>query len=118
MLGNIYGFAVLFIISIGVMLTVYILISKSLRHLLDEVVKLPSGTTFYLRLLSIGLLFIAFSASLETNFNLKNNAHFMEYVWKVADGLSSMFGNTCLFIMGYLTLVTILLAVLRFRHDK
>jgi hypothetical protein len=117
MLKNILGFGVLLVISIIVALTIYLLTRKSLRRLLDEVIKLPSGTTFYLRLFSIGLLFITLSVSLESDFNLKADAAFMEYIWEIADGLSSLFGNICFFILGYLTLVTIILAVLRYKND-
>jgi len=118
MLQNISGFVVLFIISIAISLIVYALARESLRSLLDEVVKLPSGTTFYIRLFLIGLVFIALSSALDKEFALKKEAAFMEYVWKVADGLSNVFGYICLYILGYLTLVTILVAVLRHRHDK
>jgi len=118
MLQNISGFVVLLTISIAISLLVYALARKSLRGLLDEVVKLPSGTTFYMRLFLIGLVFIALSSALDTEFALKEDTAFMEYVWRVADGLSSVFGITCLFITGYLFLVTILIAVLRHRHDK
>ena len=118
MLQNIAGFIVLLTISIAISLLVYALACKSLRSLLDEVVKLPSGTTFYMRLFLIGLVFIALSSALDAEFALKQDAAFMEYAWKVADGLSSVFGITCLFITGYLFLVTILIAVLRHRHDK
>ena len=113
-----YSFIVLLTISIATSLLVYALARKSLRGLLDEVVKLPSGTTFYMRLFLIGLVFIALSSALDTEFALKEGAAFMEYVWRVADGLSSVLGITCLFITGYLFLVTILIAVLRHRHDK
>jgi ABC-type Fe3+-siderophore transport system permease subunit len=118
MVQNISGFVVLFIISIAISLIVYVLARESLRGLLDEVVKLPSGTTFYVRLFLIGIVFIALSSALDTEFALKEDAAFMEYAWKVADGLSTVFGYTCLYILGYLTLVTILVAVLRHRHDK
>lgn len=118
MVQNITGFVVLFIISIAISLIVYVLARQSLRGLLDEVVRLPSGTTFYVRLFLIGIVFIAISSTLDTEFALKEGAVFMEYGWKVAEGLSTVFGYTCLYILGYLTLVTILVAVLRHRHDK
>lgn len=118
MLGNICGFVFLFGISIGTALVVYALVRNSLCGVLDKVVKLPSGTTFYLRLFWIGLVFIALSSALDTEFDLEADAAFMEYVWKVADGLSSVFGITCLFLVGYLVLVTVLVAVLRYRHDQ
>lgn len=112
------SFIVLLTISIITSLLVYALARKSLRGLLDEVVKLPSGTTFYMRLFLIGLVFIALSSALDKVFPLKEDAAFMENVWKVAEGLSSVFGFTCLFITGYLFIVTILIATLRHRNDK
>lgn len=118
MLLNIFGFVILLTISIAISLLVYVLVRKSLRGLLDEVVKLPSGTTFYMRLFLIGLVFIALSSALDTNFAMKKDAAFMEYMWRVADGLSSVLGFSCLFITGYLFLATILITVLRHRHDK
>jgi len=118
MFSNICGFVVLLAISIATELVVYALVRENLRALLDEVVKLPSGTTFYLRLLLIGLILIALSSVLDTTFALKPEAAFMEYVWKVTNGLSSVFGKTCLFVFGYLMLVTVLVSVLRHRHDQ
>jgi hypothetical protein len=118
MLENILGFVILLIISIGAALLVYALVKKYLSELLDKVVKLKAGTAFYVRIYLIGLVFIALSAALNVEFSLKEGAVVMEYVWKVADGLSTMFGQTILFIFGYLILVTILVAVLRKKHGK
>ena len=118
MLGNTLGFIVLFAVSIGTALVVYALVRKSLHALLDEVVKLPSGTTFYLRLFLISLVFIALSSVLDTEFALKADAAFMEYVWKVTAGVASVLGMTCLFLLGYLVLITVLITVLRHRHDQ
>ena len=95
---NISVFIVLLTISVAISLLVYALVRKSLRGLLDDVVKLPSVTTFYLRLFLIGLVFVALFSVLDTRFNLKEDAAFMEYVWKVANGLSSVFGITYLLI--------------------
>jgi hypothetical protein len=117
MIENTCGFAVLLVLSLGVALLVHLLVRKSLRSLLDDVVALPSGTTFYTRILVIGVFFIALSGALGTAFDLKKEAAFMEYVWKIARGLSSTFGLTCLFLTGYLLILTILVAVLRRRHE-
>ena len=118
MLANICGFAVLLVISLGISSIIYKILRKSLRSLLDEVIKLQPGTTFYLRLFAIGLFYIALSSCLDTTFDFKKGTAFMEYVWRVASGLSTVFGYTCLYILGYLTLVTILVAVLRYKHDE
>lgn len=117
MIANVCGFVILLILSIGIAFVVQLLLRKSLRSLLEEVVQLPPGTTFYTRLLVIGLFFIALSSALNVKFDLKADAAFMEYVWKIAEGLSSVFGMTCLFLTGFLLLITILVAVLRRRHD-
>lgn len=117
MTENLCGFIALFATSLGTALVVYAMLRKSLHALLDEVVRLPSGTTFYQRLFAISLVFIALSAALKTEFDLEEGSAFMEYVWKVACGLSSVFAHTCLFCLGYLVLITVLVAVLRSRND-
>ena len=113
MAENIYGFAALFILALATALVVHLLVRKSLRDLLDSTVKLPAGTMFYTRILVIGLYLIALAAAVKANFNLEEGSAFMEYVWEVGDGLASAFGNICLFIAGYLLIITILVAVLR-----
>lgn len=117
MVDNVSGFAVLLVLSILTALAVQFLVRKSLRALLDDVVKLPPCTTFYTRVLAIALVFIALSAALDTQFALEEDAAFMEYVWTIADGLSSVFGSICLFMMGYLIVITVLVAVLRRRSE-
>lgn len=118
MIQNIIGFVILLLVSIGTALLVYALVQKHLSTLLDKVIRLKAGTTFYIRVFLIGLVFIALSAALDVQFSLKQSAVVMEYVWKIADGLSTVFGQTTLFIFGYLILVTILIAVLRKKHGK
>jgi len=113
MIDNICGFGVLFVLSVVTALMVFSLLRNCLRALLENVVKLPPCTTFYTRLLAIGLVSIALSAALGTQFDLKKDAAFMEYIWKIASGLSSTFGQTCLFLAGYLVVVTVLVAALR-----
>jgi hypothetical protein len=115
---NIIGFFILLIISIGASLLVYALVKKHLRSLLDKVIRIKAGTAFYIRVFLIGIVFIALSAALNVEFSLKKGAVVMEYVWKIADGLSTVFGQTTLYIFGYLILVTILIVGLRKKHGK
>ena len=56
MLNNMCAFVALLSISVGTAAVIYALVSKSLGALLDEVIRLPSGTTFYLRLFLTGLV--------------------------------------------------------------
>jgi len=116
MTGNVAGFAVLLALGALTALAAYGLLRHSLRRLLDEVVRVPPCTVFYTRLLALGLVFIAASAVLDTAFNLQHAA-FMEYVWKVADGLAAVCGRISLFLTAYLLIATILVAVLRRKSD-
>ena len=78
MAANLCGFTVLLIFAVITALAVYFLLQRSLRTLLDDIVKIPPCTTFYTRLLGIGLTLIALSAVLGTAFDLKKDAAFME----------------------------------------
>jgi hypothetical protein len=93
-------------------------VSKSLQGLLNQVVKLPDGTVFYLRTFLIGLLLAAASGGIGTEFNLKTSDPFMEYVWKVASGLQNVVLYMLWLLLGYLALITVLVAVLRSRHEQ
>ena len=117
MMANIYGFSALLVLAVGTALVVQLLLRKSLRALLDDVAKLPACTTFYTRVLAIGLVFIALSAVLGVSFTLGADAAFMEYVWKVAGGLSSNFGMICLYLAFHLLIVTVLVAVLKRKSE-
>ncbi len=103
--------------SIGIVVLLYALVYKSLRSLLDEVIKLPLGTVFYLRMLFLLLLLNVLSAVLNVRFTLKPETPFMEYVWQAAGDLADLLGNTSLYLLGYLTLITFIVALLRYKHD-
>ena len=114
---NLAAFAIQLLVSAGIATWVYRLTRGDLHEVLTEVVGLPAATIFFKRIFFLGLLFVALSSALNTTFDLKEDAAFMEYVWKVAYSLSSVFAFTCLFMTAYLVLVTILIAVLRRRDD-
>lgn len=114
---NLIGFIALIILSIGIAIIIYSIVYKSLRKLIDEVVKIPSSTIFYLRVFQIGLILIFLSAALGESWKFKQDAAFMEYVWNLAGGISSALGQAVFFLSVYLVLVTILVSVL-LRHDK
>lgn len=85
-----------------------------LRGLLEDVTGLPAATDFYLRAFGIVVLFVALAAALGTSHsNLKDDAHFMEYVWAVADGLKDVFQNLMIVLLVYVGLITVLMASLR-----
>ena len=117
-MGNVLGFTTLFIISLGMAVIVYVSFRKTLGSLLDEVVKIPSATTFYLRVFFVCLFFLTLSAIFKTTFDLEDGRPFMEFVWKVASGLSTFFGNISFSLVVFLLFMTILVVVLRRQNDQ
>ncbi len=110
-----------FIASFLVMLAVVFLVDRllrpSLRQLLEEVTGLRAATEFYLRSFSIAVFFIATSAALNSvHSDLKPGSRFMEYVWSVAGDLESVLQGIFGVLLGFVALITILMAALRRRQ--
>src|SRR5437867_3284629 len=80
------------VISVGIVLALYNLLGKSLRELLDKVIRLPAGRVFYMRALILVLLCGALSKVLS-GIHQKPDDHFIEYVWAVARDISNVFDN-------------------------
>ena len=115
---NLAGFVILFGLALLLTFAIWAFVSKSLQSLLDQALKLPDGTAFYLRSFLLGLLLAALAGALGTSFALKPGDPFMEYVWKVAAGLQEVCEFVFAFLLGYLVLVTVLVAVLRAKHEQ
>jgi len=113
--GNLVTFAVALLSSFGAAFAIQHLLQRNVAALLDEVVGLQAGTTFYSRVLGLSLYLAAAAAALGGTFDLKADARFMEYVWKVASVLSSTFLGQLLILLAFLTLMTVLVTVLRRR---
>ena len=78
---------------------------------------MPSATEFYLRSLVIVVVFVAASASLgSARSDLKVDSRFMEYVWSVAGDLQNVLQGILGVLLGYVALITILVAALRRRQ--
>ncbi|OGX16199.1 MAG: hypothetical protein A2166_06745 [Omnitrophica WOR_2 bacterium RBG_13_41_10] len=112
-MGNIAGYLVLVTISVCVFLLVYLPTRKSLGGLLDAALKLPAGTTFYLRVYSILLLFIVLAAIADGNLDLEKDAKFMEYIWAIGANLATVFQYISFMLLGYVILITVLVAILK-----
>ena len=113
--------AIAYVVNIGVALglafALYALLRRSLRALLDRVIRLPAGTTFYLRALLLIFFLVALSATVSSQFDLKPDAHFMEYVWLIAAAMAHFFENVFWGLMAYLAMVTVLLVVLKVKNE-
>jgi Ni/Fe-hydrogenase subunit HybB-like protein len=114
---NAIAFAFDLAIGIGIALVLFALLRNSLRELLDNVIKLPEGTTLYLRVLVLVFL-LQVLAKVITGIHLKPDAHFMEYVWEIAGHLSSVFGDISYILLVYLGMITVLVVVLRAKNGK
>lgn len=82
---------------------------------MTETLRLPAGTTFYLRSFLVGLVLVIVSGATAATFDLKPDAHFMEYVWKFANVFSTVLERASLLWVAYLLLVTMLV---RSTRDK
>jgi len=112
------AFMVLFFLSLAVPVVLFLPLRTSLRQLLQQTVKSEAGVTFYLRSFLLVLFLSALSAAIGTSFDLKPDSHFMEYVWKGAEGLSGTLEKTLWLTLAYVVLITILVAALKIKHDE
>jgi hypothetical protein len=118
MSANTYAFLALFVLSVALAVGLLFPLRDALKGLLQRTVRLPDGVTFYLRSFFVLLFFSAIGGALGFTFDLKPDSHFMEYVWKVASGLSNVLGQMLLYLAGYLVLTTVILATLKIKDDK
>ncbi len=104
------------LISVGIVLLLYTLLGKSLRDLLDKTIRLPAGSTFYMRALVVVLLCGAL-ARVISGIHQKPDDHFIEYVWAVARDISNVFDNLIVILLVYVGIVTILVVVLKPKNE-
>ena len=118
MAANILTFVIALVLAAGTALAIHRLLRSSTTALLNEVVGLKAATTFYFRMLCLSLFLSAATGILGGSFDLKPDARFMEYVWKIAAVLSSAFTGMLIALLVFLSVVTILAAVLRRRDQR
>lgn len=110
-------FVVSLLVALAVVFLVDRLLRPSLRKLLEEITGLPAATEFYLRSLVIVLVFVAASASFNSvHTDIKAGSRFMEYVWAEATDLQSVLEGVFGVLLGYVAVITILMATLRRRQ--
>lgn len=115
MSANLVTFAVALLTSFGMAFAIQRLLHRNVAALLDQIIGLQAGTAFYSRVLALCLYLAAAAGALGGTFDLKPDARFMEYVWKVASVLSNTFFGLLLVLLAFLTLMTVLVTVLRRR---
>jgi hypothetical protein len=111
-------FVISFLVALVVVFLVDRLLRPSLQQLLEEITGLAAATTFYLRSLVIVLVFVAVSACVgSVHTDIKAGARFMEYVWAEARDLQNVLQGIFGVLLGYVALITILVAALRRRQS-
>ena len=118
MSSDLIGFLALLAIAVTIPTILFLLLRSSFYDLLRHTLKLESAITFYMRSFLLALYLSALSGAVGTSFDLKPDAHFMEYVWKGAQGVSSTLEQMLWFVALYLVLVTILVVVLKVKVDE
>jgi hypothetical protein len=111
------AFCVSFVIVVAVAFLVDRLIRPSLQKLLEEITALPAATEFYLRSFVIVIFFMALATTIgSVHSDLNPGAHFMEYVWSVASDLKDVLQGIFGILLGYVAMITVLVAALRRRQ--
>jgi drug/metabolite transporter (DMT)-like permease len=100
----------------GIAWVVYGILSKSLRELLNQVIRIPAGTTFYLRSLALIVAFISLSKFVISPSDTQT--HFMDYVWLVATAIGEAFENLAYVVLVYLVLITVVVVVLKPKNER
>ncbi|MGA2856674.1 MAG: hypothetical protein ABSE40_07385 [Candidatus Sulfotelmatobacter sp.] len=113
--------SIVFLVSLVIVVLLLALIDRllrpRLRGLLEEVTGLPAATEFYLRSFVLVIVLAALAALVAAGHSdLKDNPHFMEYVWSVAAGLQDVFQDLLIVLLVYMGLITVLMAALRRKH--
>jgi len=114
---NICGYFVLLLLSLLVALVSVALLRRHLYDLVKEVVKLPSAAVFYVRAFAITVIYLSLANVIRSSFDFKQTPRFMEYVLAIAGNLDEVFRHISLALLGYLLLVTIVVVVLKRRHE-
>jgi hypothetical protein len=118
MIPNLISFLILLAIAVAIPTILFLLLRSSLCDLLRHTLKIEAGVTFYLRSFLLVLYLSSLAGAIGISFDQKPEAHFMEYVWKGASGLSASLDYLVLFISVYLVLITILVASLKVKVDE
>ena len=111
------GFIASLFIAGGAAWGTYALTRRSLRSLLDGVVRRSAATEFYLRALLICLVFGALSAAMGSRWDPSAGAG-MERVWSATNLLSTMAMTLLVVLLCFVVIISILVAALGRRASE
>ncbi len=108
----------LIVTAVVISVLLYLLLRWCLRDIIDEVVRLPAGRRFYLRMLLLVLILVAVASTIDNGVSVDTDAPFMTVVWEIAESLQVFFISLVFVLMTYAVLMTILVAALRRRNEQ
>lgn len=117
LLKNICAFIFGSVLAFFICMVVIITLKNTLKKLLDNLSNAFDLSQYYVRTFIICIVFATLSAILSTPFKFEETNNFMEYVWNISGGLSSLLIGITVILMIFLIILTILIGVLK-RNDK
>ncbi len=106
------GLLILLVVAGGTAWAVYAVTRRSLRSLLDGVVRRSAATEFYLRSFAICLFFSALVGVLDSNWNPASGKPLMEHVWAVANVVYYVLVTMLVVLVCFMFMITIVVAAL------
>jgi len=103
--------------AFGVAVGIYSMLRRSLKEILGSLVRLQGVSTFYERVLLLGLVLTSVGWALDASFRPDAESSFMDHLWDYADGLADVFVYTALFSGAFAVLLTVLISSLGRHRD-
>lgn len=107
----------LVVTAFGVAVGIYSMLRRSLRETLGNLVRLAGVSTFYERVLLVGLVLTCVGWALDASFGPDAESSFMDHLWDYADGLGDVLVYAALFSGAFAVLITVLISSLGRHHD-
>ena len=98
-------------------LLVFLLLWGPARKILKMNSRLAEARPFFIRVLFVMLLLAALSVAAGKNFAVEHSDVFMEYVWKAAGDLNTVFGCFAAVVAGYAIVLMVLVVGLGRQRD-
>lgn len=95
--------------AVGALIALSVL-RAPVRDLMTRTIGLDSASKFYVRVLILGLLYIAVAAAAGASSDMVKDPAFMDYVWRIAQNLDTVLGWTAGFIGLYMVMITFIVA--------
>jgi hypothetical protein len=111
------GSAIYLGMALVVAFFVFLLLWGPARKLLKMNTRLAEARPFFIRVLFVMLMLAALSVAAGKSFAAEHSAAFMEYVWKAAGDLNTVFGLCAAVVAGYAIVLMVLVVGLGRQRD-